>query len=322
MILVVTTPTPMPDVLYHYTDTAGLLGILSNPVSFPGTDKGVFATETGATFGTLWATDARYLNDAQELTYGAEILAVRLEAAARASTTPTVIDRLQELAGDVRTGRFELTRIGSGGNKSRPHVTCFCKSGNLLSQWRGYGDGGGGYAIGFSKSAFDDFILIDGHRLQTEPHFAVTPVLSPSEVYYGTAEAASFLDRAARSVAGALEADASGTESFTWPDTFRGICTQWLAQVKHDAFREEAEWRLIVDRVGIDHTEFRAGRIGLVPYQKLHFPIASSGVSSISEIVVGPGGERELRKESLVRLLAKIGSSGTKVSLSNAPFRG
>ncbi len=43
-----------PDHLYHYTDARGLIGIVTQAV--------------------LWATDAEFLNDAQELKYGRDEL--------------------------------------------------------------------------------------------------------------------------------------------------------------------------------------------------------------------------------------------------------
>lgn len=321
MLIRVTTKPALPPVLYHYTDTAGLLGILGNPVPLPGTDTGVFATEKGATFGTLWATDARYLNDAQELTYGRPGFADTLEKAAAASTTPIVVDRLRELAGDVRNGRFEYT-VGSTVETSRPYVTCFCTSGNLLSQWRGYGDGGGGYAIGFSSSAVEQFITVDPDYLKTDPQFAVHPVDQPRKVHYGVAEAAPFLEAEVKMIAAGLQAVEDGTKTYPWPDVFRGVASTSLAQVKHEAFEEESEWRLIVDLGRGKDGQFRAGRIGLIPYRKLHFPITKSGEPLVSKIVIGPGGDRGLRIESLERLLEKIGSTGTEVLTSEAPFRG
>lgn len=316
----VNTPPELPPMLYHYTDTSGLLGILGDPVAFPGTDTGVFATEKNATFGTLWATDARYLNDAQELTYGRPGFADTLEKAAASSTT-IVTDRLRELAEDVRNGRFEYT-VGSKVEKSRPYVTCFCTSGNLLSQWRGYGDGGGGYAIGFSSEAVKQFITVDSNFLKTNPQFAVNPVTQPRKVHYGADEAAHFLEAETATITAGLQAVEDGTKTYPWPDTFRGVASKSLAQVKHEAFKEESEWRLIVNFGRIKDEHFRSGRIGLIPYRKLYFPITKSGEPSVSRIVVGPGGDRALRIESLERLLEKINSTGTEVIPSEAPFRG
>ena len=47
---VLSAPVPAPSVLYHYTSPAGLKGILET--------------------SSLWAADADFLNDAQELQFG------------------------------------------------------------------------------------------------------------------------------------------------------------------------------------------------------------------------------------------------------------
>lgn len=311
-----------PPTLYHYTDTAGLLGILGDPVSFPGTDEGTFATEKGATFGTLWATDARYLNDSQELTFGAEILAQKLATEADSATNETVRDRLQKLAADTRSGKFEYN-LSSKAEKPNPHVMCFCTSGNLLSQWRGYGDGGGGYAIGFNALAIKELITVNAQLFKTYPEHSVGPVEQARRVRYGEVQAEPFLAECADEIRHDLDEIESGKKSFRWPDTFHGVIATWLAQAKHEAFEEEAEWRVIVDQEwNGEDAQFRAGRVGLIPYQKLYFPITKGGIPAVKEIIVGPGGERGLRKEALERLLEKIGSPDTEVLLSDAPYRG
>lgn len=315
-------PEDLPPTLYHYTDTAGLLGILGSPVAFPGTDEGTFATEKGATFGTLWATDARYLNDAQELTFGAEMLAAKLDTLAETAPSGLVHDRLRSLAIDTRNGEFEYN-TSSKVEKPNPHVTCFCTSGNLLSQWRGYGDGGGGYAIGFTGTAIEELITVNASLFKSNPGLSVGPVRQAVRVRYGEVEAEPFLDECAGEIRHGLEQIESSKKSYRWPDTFHGVIATWLAQVKHDAFREESEWRVTVDQEwGGDEAQFRAGRVGLIPHQKLYFPITKGGIPSVKEIIVGPGGERELRKEALERLLGKIGSPDTEVVLSDAPYRG
>jgi hypothetical protein len=109
----------MPEILYHYTTAGGLFGILQHK--------------------SIWATDARFLNDAQEIIYAlddtCEYLRERLSG--EPSGTPqhavigTAIEMLKEP--DLPTEIY---------------LSCFCEDGDLLSQWRGYA-AGQGYAIGF-----------------------------------------------------------------------------------------------------------------------------------------------------------------------------
>lgn len=68
-----------PDVLYHYTDAGGLLGILSAsswPVSYQN-DADVYGSAA-----KMWASDARYMNDQHELRFGAQRFCHALRAAA------------------------------------------------------------------------------------------------------------------------------------------------------------------------------------------------------------------------------------------------
>ena len=179
--------TDLPETLYHYTDSAGLLGILGNPVEFDGAPR-------HARYGTLWATDARYLNETKELRFGTKLLASELEEQARnTARTPAVADRLLELARTVRAGTFEMT-WHKDAHPATPFVTCFSSAskGDLLSQWRGYGDGGGGFALGFTRSTLTKFYEVDtnAHR-SGDPFDRVASQLfgGPDQVKYGRREA-------------------------------------------------------------------------------------------------------------------------------------
>ena len=60
---------PAPDRIYHYTDDAGLRGIIEH--------------------GSLWCTDVAYLNDPSEIKYGVSIAADLLNA--EASNAPVAV---------------------------------------------------------------------------------------------------------------------------------------------------------------------------------------------------------------------------------------
>ncbi|WP_230074795.1 hypothetical protein [Rhodococcoides fascians] len=128
--------------------------------------------------------------------------------------------------------------------------------------------------------------------------------------------------KTASDMAAELEAVERGEKTFTWPDVFYLVSVGKLAKVKHKAFAEESEWRLITKDHGMEHPDFRAGKLGLVPYVKLFFQLSDDEGPAISEIVVGPGPEQSLRVDAVKRLLDKIGSSNTRVRRSKAPFRG
>jgi hypothetical protein len=137
-----------PDRLYHYTDAAGLIGIVERQV--------------------LWATDAEFLNDAQELRFGrAEVHAALLSRASELSTGkargdhpeyPEYPDALAYTAASMMLGAAESIQPNARHDEYfqvAVYVTCFCEEPDLLSQWRGYA-AGGGFAIGFSTSALTE----------------------------------------------------------------------------------------------------------------------------------------------------------------------
>jgi len=114
-----TEHTP-PDHLFHYTSSAGLLGIVSSK--------------------QMWMSDSRSLNDEKELKYFKDI--VQLAAhnicnnkASKALSEPVknLISFLCNYARGVRGGHFVLS---------------FSEHRDQLSQWRAYSDGSAGFAFG------------------------------------------------------------------------------------------------------------------------------------------------------------------------------
>ena len=136
-----------PDIVYHYTDAAGLMGILGS--------------------GKFWATDLAYLNDHTEFTHGAnEVRRVykRMSKPERddieTAMLPAFVGRLhddQSLANFAALPNMSVLDVLL--RELLPSiramfifgVTCFCEEGDLLSQWRGYAASAGGYALGFNS---------------------------------------------------------------------------------------------------------------------------------------------------------------------------
>jgi hypothetical protein len=112
------------DEIYHYTTVAGLQGILSS--------------------NSIWASSAYYLNDSSEIEYGCTLVLKALDEwrAVNANNSSFVVAVLNSLH---HVFAHPLSRLG---RSTTIYVTCFCADGNLLSQWRGYGQSGG-YALGF-----------------------------------------------------------------------------------------------------------------------------------------------------------------------------
>ncbi|KXS42774.1 MAG: hypothetical protein AWU59_1465 [Methanolobus sp. T82-4] len=48
----------------------------------------------------------------------------------------------------------------------RPHIACFSKDGDLLSQWRAYSNNGKGVSIGFNRKYFEAIKMLDNKEFQ------------------------------------------------------------------------------------------------------------------------------------------------------------
>jgi hypothetical protein len=129
-----------PDRIYHYTNDAGLKGILAS--------------------GKLWLTDICSLNDPSELKHGFEIAIRELRKMVVGGSPAS-----QNFANDLG---FVAERIRRSADLFRPadfFVCSFSLSDDDLGQWRAYADDGRGFALEFetagleTESAPDSFDL-------------------------------------------------------------------------------------------------------------------------------------------------------------------
>jgi hypothetical protein len=104
-----------PDLLYHYTDAAGLRGILQT--------------------GRIWATNVRFLNDTKEGELPFEMVVEELAIAYAEAPEQTDL-----MVRHVRAQKYY------GGNLPI-YLSSFSTVHDSLSQWRGYGGATQGYTI-------------------------------------------------------------------------------------------------------------------------------------------------------------------------------
>ena len=110
--------------LFHYTDLAGLQGIVQ------GHD--------------LWLTHSRYSNDDEEMLHGQRtVQRVLEERRAAAAGDPDRIAYLERLAALIKAPSPEGV-----------YICCFCQTDNVLSQRRGYGANGTGVSIQLDPNMF------------------------------------------------------------------------------------------------------------------------------------------------------------------------
>jgi Protein of unknown function (DUF2971) len=239
--------------LYHYTSIRGLLGIVPS--------------------GVLRATDVHYLSDAAEMRRTASLLR---GAAAGVSAGDDFVTRLHG-----QFFRWLDNRLNELGHAL--FVGCFTANGNLLSQWRSYCDAGKGVSLGFAsnaliKSAADQSWLI-------------------GKCIYDESEQ----NRLAATILSAVEAQARQEFPPSQHLTFNAT-QQFFVRIeddllriavllKHTAFSEEQEWR-IVSPITPDYMaapiEFREGQSMLTPYMNFRLPSTTDKPVDLEHIWVGP----------------------------------
>ena len=324
-------PPEPPHRLHHYTTLDGLLGITST--------------------GTLWASDAQYMNDASELRYAADLISDIV-----AETLAAVESDVLRAVLPTRRGFANAFEYGS-----RPFIACFCEEDDLLSQWRGYRAGEAGYSLGLDLASA---------ALEMPPNTYLRRVIYDE-------------DEQRRSVMKVVDAWVTTAESlldekkgrrpedlFPYPAIW--ALEESLAEhhlcFKHPTFAEEREWRLIklVDvreelrllddrrtedmlrttrermrELGVEMPEtstawreadaegieirFRASPLGLVPYVELPL-LDRAGVFTgrlpLWQVVQGPTANPDLSLESLAMYLDSRGYGfHTQVKASGIPLR-
>lgn len=273
---------PVPDVVYHYTNTAGLLGILS-------------ARE-------IWLGDVEFMNDAQEISYARDTVMAELRARADALAPASIGGPETEASNRAEIIRTAASMLEEFGGRYHVYAACFCESGDLLSQWRGYA-GEGGYALGFRTSSLTG-LTVDGtmgHQVRLV------------KIAYGLDEARSQLSNLVSKVA-PFANDHIGV--MAWHEMMFNALPV-AATIKHRSFREEQEWRVTaVGALEMRGVSFRTGSIGLIPYRKVGLP-----ADAITRIVIGPGRYPAVRESSVSQFLESLELPEIEVVTSASPLR-
>lgn len=268
----------------------------------------------------LHATDVRYLNDSAEVRFGADLMIDRLNAdiSARNDQFTEAFEQLRE---QLQPGLFDQAT-----RHLRAFTTCFCANGDLLSQWRGYGGGVGGFAIGFPV----EVLLNRAIAVKAYPIEPLTQQVPVMPVIYGEAAAAGAIDRHLadlRDGRGLVVISARNQKpGVEW---LLGEAYRLLARLKHDAFEEEQEWRLVVlsEPGSQEVIPVRQRGAGLAPYVPIAVNVPEGegrdrSPQTISKIVVGPGADQQGQAWAVADFLTSAGYPQTEIVPSRAPYRG
>jgi hypothetical protein len=312
--------------IFHYTDATGLHGILSNE--------------------SLYATDYRYLNDATEASslrshvmpiFEREIGTITKNLVDNKFLKEEYYKDLGAQADILQAEKLYASFSRAVDNVSPFFVLSFCRHSDdsyefkngLLSQWRGYADGGG-FAIEFDEGELDALAKLEqqkfayaGFKSENIEYFEHENLFDPTD-YLGVAGEMiwQIFDEAGKDVS-----SITGRKNI---DEVVLKFVQIAPFLKHRGFSEESEYRMIFvclrahkvpqeETRAVKHIQFRQKGGLLIPFIEL-FDTVHELHRSIKGIIIGPHPFQERQAES-VKMLLETEGFDVPVRLSEIPYR-
>jgi hypothetical protein len=283
---------PVKGKLFHYTSAGGLIGIIST--------------------ASLWATACEYLNDPEEWKYGVNLTRTVLSELG-SEFKGAVLEAIKGLIEDLSSGVLDP--------ESDWYVACFCEEGDLLGQWRGYAEEGGGYCIELDSAVVRAWASSHEARL--------------IQVEYRPKKQMELLATRLRCALRVLQADLrTNSEPVNlWQIAaeaqLRTIVLPLIGQFKHPSFKSEGERRLgyLVGTSGIENefsqVKFRTGRRFVIPYLPMRVTAGTASNRSLPVVSVrcGPTTHPSLGKAGVEALLRHYGYGRVPVKASRIPYR-
>jgi hypothetical protein len=314
--------------LYHYTTWDGLLGILKTQ--------------------TLWATHYKFLNDYSEIVFFRDKLVSLILPYVREAYEKFVkqsqhlevkisqkggLDKIIQHDAEVvvdaqyRATGHEIYILSFCGQHKNPHIN----NNGLLSQWRGYGPGGG-FVLVFNTQKLEEIMEIEAKRFEYSAMHLSDLIYSDDEDRF-KAELSEDLSVIAEDVRNLFdptkptlkEKDLKGYREFV----------NCVSRYKHCGFREENEVRAVIlptvmDQEYLDlaktngtalkpekERKFREKNSQLIPYIEL---FNSPDIElPIERIIVGPHKEKE---SCATTLRVMLRNTRIEISGSDIPFVG
>lgn len=255
-----------PQLLFHYTTYQGALGILES--------------------SSLWASSARHLNDALEYRYAYSLVRDKVLVMPRGASGSYGRDMLDPFRDALQQDEAPPKFVAS-----------FSAKGDMLSQWRAYGRGQLGVAIGFNAAR-----LVDQAK-------SACFELKPCE--YNCSRQLEILTNLHHE---ALDRRLVG------PKFFSEKHKEVAAVFKHPSFEEEQEWRLVGYPTDLSSLRCRASDAMIVPYCEI--PLKLTNTNLISKLILGSCPHSE---DVMAALQMYIHSKGLSecclVEKSRSPYR-
>ena len=318
--------------LLHYTTAAGLNGILRS--------------------GSLWASHASFLNDAEEITHYFDVRLPQIiyeeqlvyfqELAKSQKISAKIkaeggIEKVAKRGADLQVKGLREATL----KFNEPYIYSMSAAGDerisqsgLLSQWRGYGTDGG-YALVFDTVRFHTLLTLEERSYQYmhmrwgDVHYHGKDAnLQPSTEDFSASEATLRMG-----IAEVIRGH-NGQDVFEIYEAMCHLCCLY----KHWGFSEEREVRVVAIPSDAENAEMAALegdarprrvaktfiRDGMpVPYLDLFANLPNHPAQlPIKRIIVGPHRDKALRAEAVRRLLRDTGYKDVEVICSEIPYIG
>jgi hypothetical protein len=221
--------------LYHYTNSAGMRGIVEGDL--------------------LWLTHFRFLNDYSERAWGYQVLFERIR------------ERFKDVDdADFRNGIEKLIEIISQNyDLLAAHVFCLSAERNSLNQWRYYG-GDIAYSLAFDTTKFaSDNYFVQAYKIiyKYEDQIAfVDRIIDVVNQYYQDHRAE-------------LEKDDEVEDFMRMISSTVSYSIMRLKNPAFEAEQEWRLVYMNIDEHNQERLKFRNGRWGMVPYIEMKPPLAS-----------------------------------------------
>ena len=288
-----TIEVPSSPIIYHYTNDAGLRGILET--------------------GKLWLTDMFNLNDPSELSHGLSPMVNILNSKA--------VDGPPESKVFAQAIEPILRR---GGYKEFAHyfLCSFSSAGDDLGQWRAYADNGCGYALGFDAGelvaafqrpggtpitnnatfpiTYDDGKCAELHKQIVERMFHLI------SLPYGRGLESAVISKYM-----------SNLYAFLAMHTLLGGLI-----FKHEAYKNEKEFRFLeMHDAGVPPPEVkvRTRADALIKYRE--FDWRSSAPGALKKIVIGPAANHDRAFQFATDCLRSFHGTMIQTTRSKVPYR-
>lgn len=274
--------------LYHYTGIGGLLGMVKSQ--------------------KVWASHAYYLNDSKEILHACDVLSQVLSENIN-NFHGEELEFVKQFEQWLKTFHIDAFHI---------FIFSLSEERSLLSQWRSYTPHGKGVSLGFSTSVIDHFLKTPGFKIAKclyERH-------EHKELMNGLLE--KILVTFRQSLPTLNTSNKHPTQKYHgFLENFRSDLLQVLAIVKHSAFSEEREWRVLspyFPKYTVPAIKFREGASMLMPYIELELPDRNQAALLFDEVILGPSQHEKLSLSALSSYLSNKDVCN-KSSISNIPFR-